>query len=76
MGSEEVKLTCDSTNGSYFINGAPVEVAYHEEVEDGPTPLIFKAGETSLRIMIYSSDSISGEFVENSKSISGRCKPQ
>lgn len=73
LGGDTVKLRC--REGIYYINETEVNVAYHEEVEDGPTPLIFRTADSKLSIMMYSPRKIEGELSRQSRSFSGTCKP-
>lgn len=75
FGQKTLKVTCDTENGTYLIDQTPVQVAYHEEVERGPVPLIFKTEESTLKVMMYSSSKISANFVEKSGTLQGSCKP-
>lgn len=72
LGSEEIKLRC--LGGAYFLNGATVNVAYHEEVEDGPVPLVFRTDDTRFSVLIYSPRRIEGELSRSSRQLTGSCR--
>jgi hypothetical protein len=72
LNGEDLKLRCES--GVYFLNEERVSVAYHEEVEDGPVPLIFRTDDSRLSIMMYSPRKIEAQFSRsNRSSLSGNC---
>lgn len=73
LGGDSVKLRC--REGVYYLNESEVTVAYHEEVEEGPTPLIFRTADSKLSIMMYSSRKIEGQLSRDSRSLSGTCRP-
>lgn len=64
-------LTC--RNGEYFLNSTKVTMAYHLEVEDGPTPLVFKTKDSELTVVIQPKADILAEYVRNRTHISGTC---
>jgi hypothetical protein len=40
-------------NGVYKLNSTPIKIAYHEDVESGPVPLIFKADDMKLTVLMH-----------------------
>lgn len=74
LPGKKLILDCDQSTSSYLLNGGPVEVAYHEEVEDGPVPLVFKTSQSTLRVMMHTSRNIQAEFQEGRKILKGRCR--
>ena len=74
IGGENLLLMCK--NGQYFVGDEAVEVAYHEEVEEGPVPLIFKLKTWRLSVLfeknriLAQSESLSGETLKK-----GSCRP-
>jgi hypothetical protein len=58
-------------NGTYFINRSRVSHAFHFEVEDGPTPLVFKTNDSEL--VVTMGNRIEAEFTIDEKKFSGTC---
>jgi hypothetical protein len=75
FSGKKVNLRCEALNGAYTINGEAVEVAYHEEVEDGPAPLLFKSARRTLRVLMFSHKNISATLSEGPVTLSGKCQP-
>ena len=68
----QVNLTCQK--GDYYLNGAKVEEAFHMEVESGPVPLVFKAPEGQLSVLIHSKSNISAELEQGNRLLRGKCR--
>jgi hypothetical protein len=66
----DVALSCVS--GQYYLNQSPVSVAFHMDVEDGPVPLVFKASDMQLTVLME--DAIKGELEVSKLQLSGICK--
>lgn len=66
----DVALRCVS--GQYYLNQSPVTVAFHMDVEDGPVPLVFKASDMQLTVLME--DVIKGELELSKLQLSGTCK--
>jgi len=71
---EKLSLVCD--DGSYKISwrGKTFDVtdAYHEDVEEGSSPLVFIAEKLTLRTVSFTSYS-SAQLVSDGKGMIGRC---
>lgn len=67
-----INLTCQQ--GSYFVNGASVTEAFHFDVEDGPSPLVFKGSDLELVVVMVKSSLIKAEFTQKGKTVKGFCK--
>ncbi len=67
-----INLTCQQ--GSFFLNGAPVTEAFHFDVEDGPSPLVFKGADFELIVVMVRKSLITAEFIKNGKTLKGLCK--
>lgn len=67
-----VKLRCKS--GTYYLNESKVETAFHMEVEEGPVPLVFKANDMQLTILIQSKIDIEAELEQKGKTFMGSCQ--
>lgn len=74
FSGKKVSLRCEGETGAYTINGEAVEVAYHEEVEEGPSPLVFKSPRRTLRVLMYSSKNISASLHEGPVTLNGKCQ--
>jgi hypothetical protein len=68
---EEIKLTCD--DGTYLLGGVTVEAAYHLEVEEGPTPLVFHTKRGDLTVTLNSGRHHSAFFSMDGKKVRGNC---
>ena len=67
-----IELLCDK--GSYFLNNSKVAQAFHYEVEEGSVPLVFKASDMQLTVIIQSKTQIEAELENNGKLHSGTCR--
>jgi uncharacterized beta-barrel protein YwiB (DUF1934 family) len=76
------KLTCKINNsimnlrcidGDYFLNASKVSVAYHMEVEEGAVPLVFKASDMQLTVVMESKVDIQAELLKGRKTFTGTC---
>lgn len=68
----KLDLTCKA--GQYYLNTSRVSVAFHMEVEDGPVPLVFRAPDMQLTVMINSPSNIDGELDKSGTTITGTCR--
>lgn len=68
----DIKLSC--RQGQYYLNNSFVSDAFHYEVEEGPTPLVFKASDMQLVVVINSKRDIQGEVETSGKTFFGRCR--
>lgn len=75
FSGKKIDLKCEHQTGAYTLNGEAVEVAYHEEVEEGPSPLIFKSPTRSLRVLMHSEKKIDASFSEGPVTLEGTCRP-
>lgn len=66
-----VNLSC--RNGVYFLNSTRVNQAFHLEVEEGPTPLVFKTNDSELTVVIESKVDILAEIVRKGIRHNGTC---
>jgi hypothetical protein len=67
---QTVKLSC--INGNYFLNKSKVLVAYHLDVEEGASPLVFKAKEMKLTVTF--NRPVEAELELGKVEILGTCK--
>ena len=72
MGFKKIELTC--REGVYFVNEDRVEAAFHLEVEEGPTPLVFKTAVSELTVLIKSESRIDAELGKGGKKSHGHCR--
>jgi hypothetical protein len=68
---QEINLHCDK--GIYFLNTSRVAQAFHYEVEEGPVPLVFKASDMQLTVIIHSKNRMEAELEKDGKVRSGSC---
>lgn len=73
LGFKKLELTC--REGTYYLGEEKVETAYHLEVEDGPTPLVFKTAMSELTVLMKSETRMEAELGRGSKKSRGRCRP-
>ncbi len=66
-----VNLRC--VKGTYQLNGARVANAFHMDVEEGPSPLVFEAGPSKLTVLMHSPSHIEAEWQDGSAALTGRC---
>jgi hypothetical protein len=66
---KEVELHC--SKGSYYLNKTKVSMAFHMEVETGAVPLVFKAANLTLTVMM--GKTITAELEEGKTSAMGIC---
>lgn len=67
----QIKLSCK--NGTYYLNQSKVINAFHMEVEEGPVPLVFKAEDMQLTVLIQSKTKIEAELDLKGKIAMGSC---
>lgn len=67
----DLSLYCNK--GSYFINSLPVISAYHQEVERGSVPLVFKTKAFELTVIIESQAQIHAQLLRGNESLKGFC---
>lgn len=72
FGDEKMKLTC--RKGTYFLDDEAVEVAFHLEVEEGPTPLVFRTQSGELTVTMLDGRRHDATFSRDGKKMSGSCR--
>lgn len=71
FGAETIRLSCQK--GTYFLNQSKVNLAFHMEVEDGAVPLIFRASDLELTVIMQSKIDIQAELVRGRLIRNGQC---
>lgn len=71
FGQTKIALRCIS--GTYFLNNSRVNIAFHMEVEEGPVPLVFKASDKQLTVVIESKIDIQAELEVRNRMLTGTC---
>jgi hypothetical protein len=66
-----LSLTC--VKGFYFINSIPVLSAYHLEVEEGSSPLVFQTKDMVLTVTMEAKTSSKGELSNHGVTLNGIC---
>ena len=61
-------------NGDYYLNDSKVKMAYHLEVEEGPTPLVFRAPDLQLTVTLQTKAESVAQLDKNGRLIKGRCQ--
>lgn len=74
FSGKKISLRCLNENSAYTLNGEAVEVAYHEEVEEGPSPLLFKSEGRTLRVLMYSDKKITATWSDGPVTLDGSCR--
>lgn len=72
FGEEVVQLTCQK--GSYYLNAVKVDMAFHLETEEGPSPLVFKNDEQTLTVILENDGSYLAELERGQEYLSGTCR--
>jgi hypothetical protein len=67
-----VDLSCRKR--TYFLNDSEVEVAFHYDVERGPTPLVFKSSDMQLVVIKKSGPGFSAELQIGNTHLRGNCR--
>ncbi|GEM_PF-3449860 len=67
-----IQLSCQ--NGTYFLNQSKVENAFHMDVEEGSSPLVFKAKDMTLTTVAQSAQKITAELDREQVVVSGSCQ--
>ncbi len=65
-------LTCK--DGQYYLNTSRVNLAFHMEVEDGAVPLVFRATDMELTVVINTPTNIEAELEKSGTTITGTCR--
>ncbi len=69
----QTRIALRCIRGTYFLNNSRVKTAFHMEVEEGPVPLVFKASDMQLMVMIESKIDIQAELEAGNRMLSGTC---
>lgn len=68
----DIRLHC--LKGRYYLNNSLVSDAFHMDVEEGASPLVFKTPSMQLTVIINSKKNIEGELEMSGMSYFGRCR--
>jgi hypothetical protein len=60
-------------NGVYYLNDEKVENAYHMEVEEGPTPLVFQTSSEELTINLTDRKIHPATLTQGRRKLRGTC---
>ena len=71
---DKISLGLRCQNGTYYLDSSKVKAAFHLEVEEGPTPLVFKASDVELTVTMYSRKKIRAELNREGKNFTGKCE--
>ncbi len=69
---DKIDLAC--LDGSYFLDGELVEMAFHLEVEEGPTPLVFRTKSGDLTVTLNSGRHHEAVLSRHGKKLIGNCR--
>lgn len=70
--NEKITVTC--RNGLYYVEDDQVEGAYHLEVEEGPTPLVFRIRTGELTVTMGPGRKHEAVLTTNGKKMTGNCR--
>lgn len=70
LGDLKLKLSCNFN--TYYINKDKVNLAFHMDVEEGATPLVFKT-KTGKTLIILPEDEILAEYDDGKAYFEGTC---
>lgn len=68
----DIKLSCK--DGSYYLNSSRVLQAFHMDVEEGPSPLVFRSSSLQLTVIMNSRTDILGELEQSGIFSFGPCR--
>lgn len=71
FGTKKLNLSCDKSK--YYLNGIPVIVAFHLEVQEGPSPLVFKTEHMTLTVTFQGQIDRKSELETKDGIIFGTC---
>jgi hypothetical protein len=71
---KQFNLSLSCKQGVYFIDTTKVDMAFHMEVEEGPVPLVFRAPDLQLTVMINSPRNITAELEKSGSAFTGTCR--
>lgn len=71
FNKEKVALRCVKDN--YYLGKTRVKMAYHLEVEEGPTPLVFKTSDSQLTVTIQPKVRSDAELDRDGRLTRGYC---
>lgn len=71
LGELNVSLTCKSR--TYYMNGEKVNLAFHMDVEEGATPLVFKTN-SGKTLTVLPEQEILAEYDDGKAYFQGTCK--
>lgn len=64
-----IRVTC--LDGKYFLNESRVKAAYHYEVEEGPTPLVFETA--GAKLIVTMDRPVTATYEQGKAELSGIC---
>jgi hypothetical protein len=67
----QVELSCQ--RGTYYMNDVKVDMAFHYDVERGPSPLVFRNEQMQLVVRIYSANRKRAELQLGNTHLRGNC---
>lgn len=70
LGTKKIDLTCK--NKDYYLNSEKVILAFHMEVEEGATPLVFKTN-SGKTLTVVPEDVILAEYQDAKEYLQGSC---
>lgn len=70
LGEVNISITCKKN--TYYLNGEKVSLAFHMEVEEGATPLVFKT-QTGKTLTVLPEDIILAEYENGKEYYQGTC---
>jgi len=68
---QKIALRCNK--GQYYLNTTKIQMAYHLDVESGSSPLVFKAPNMVMTVVIEPKIDIQAELEKNGKIQFGTC---
>ena len=72
LGSKNLNLSC--RENIYFLGEEKVLFSWHEEVEEGSSPLLFKTATIQLKITKHDRDQVYDAVLEGPVPVTGSCQ--
>lgn len=71
---DKISVSLSCTKGSYFLNSSRVLQAYHMDVEEGASPLVFESKDMQMTVVIESRTKITAELLREGRTFLGTCR--
>lgn len=73
-GFDKISVALSCNKGTYFLNSSRVLQAYHMDVEEGASPLVFESKDMQMTVVIESRNKITAELMREGRTFIGTCR--